>query len=48
MRGDVINCRLSRREISELDRLVDEGYFRNRSDAIRNCLKEYLFRLKYE
>lgn len=43
-----VNCRLSSRELSEIDSLVERGFFRNRSDAIRTCVTEYLLKIRYE
>jgi Arc/MetJ-type ribon-helix-helix transcriptional regulator len=45
---NVVNCRLSPREIWEIDELVKAGYFRNRSDAIRSCVTEALYRIRSE
>ena len=43
-----VNFRISAREVQDLDRLVDLGFFQNRSDAVRHCVAEYLLRKKIE
>ena len=43
-----VNFRISAREVQNLDRLVELGFFQNRSDAVRHCVAEYLLRKKIE
>ena len=43
-----VNFRISAREVQDLDRLVELGFFQNRSDAVRHCVAEYLLRKKIE
>lgn len=37
-RGDVITCRFSAAEIRILDACIENGLFRNRSDAVRGLV----------
>lgn len=43
-----VNCRLSLRDLHDLDALVEDGTFRNRSDAIRSLVTESLVRIRLE
>ena len=46
MAKDKIAITLDKRSIGELDRLVEENVFRNRSQAIQEAVSEKLQRLK--
>jgi len=47
LRAKVVSVRLSEELLKEVERLVAEGRFRNRSEAIREALRSFLYERRH-